>query len=150
MEPIKNMFLVLGFSAMLGIFIFGVLETLEERKIMFIAPTIKRNKAIKTQATLSNVKNVFLYNKTWVILWYNIPSYLNLYVKYSKMKKCEHVISNCVISTDNSDLHNSSVVIFTHSSLPDSPPLKNKSQIWMFNTLENKAFTQRPNTAWKK
>lgn len=59
MEPIKNMFLVLGFSAMLGIFIFGVLETLEERKIMFIAPTIKRNTAIKTQATLSNVKNVF-------------------------------------------------------------------------------------------
>lgn len=47
MEPIKNIFLVLGFSAVLGIFIFGVLETLEERKIMFIAPTIKRNTAIK-------------------------------------------------------------------------------------------------------
>lgn len=65
------------------------------------------------------------------------------------MKKCEHIGSNCVISTDNSDINNRSVVIFTHSSLPSSPPLKNKFQIWMFNTLENKAFTHRPNTAWK-
>lgn len=33
MEPMKNIFLVLGFSALLGIFIFEVLETQEERKI---------------------------------------------------------------------------------------------------------------------
>lgn len=149
MEPMKNTFLVLGFFALLGIFIFEVLKTQEERKNVFIDPTIKNNTAIKTQATLSNFKNGFPYTKTWVILWYNIPSYLNPYVKHSKMKKCEHIGSNCVISTDNSDINNSSVVIFTHSSLPGSPPLKNKFQIWMFNTLENKAFTHRPNTAWK-
>lgn len=148
MEAIKKVFFVLGLSVLLGIFILGCLATLEDRGFLYIAPTTKRNAAIKTQATLSNVKNGSLDTNTWIILWYNIPSYLRPYVKYSKTKKCEHVESNCVISTDNSVLHKSSVVIFTHSSLPGSPPPKNKSQIWMFNTLESKAFTQRPNTAW--
>lgn len=110
------MFLGLDFSAILGIFIFGVLETLEG-KIIFIAPTIKRNTAIKTQATLSNVKNGFPYTKAWVILWYNIPSYLNLYVKYSKMKKCEHVRSKCVISTDNSLISITVVLLSSHIRL---------------------------------
>lgn len=146
MEPIKKVFLVLGLSVLLGIFILGCLATLEDRRFVYIAPTIKRNTAINTQVTLSTVKNGSMDT---IILWYNIPSYLRSYVKYSKTKKCENVRSNCVVSMDNSDLHKSSVVIFTHSSLPGFPPTKSKSQIWMFNSLENKAYTQRPSPAWK-
>lgn len=55
MEPMKNIFLVLGFSALLGIFIFEVLETQEERKIAFIDPTIQNNTVMYFSCNVATV-----------------------------------------------------------------------------------------------
>uniref|UniRef100_A0A8W8IGI4 Fucosyltransferase n=1 Tax=Magallana gigas TaxID=29159 RepID=A0A8W8IGI4_MAGGI len=102
----------------------------------------------ETHTTSSNGETYSMNNKTLVILWYNLPFYLKSSATYFRANQCKNVGSTCILSTVNSDLNKSGGVIFTHSTLPRTPPVKIESQVWIFNTLENKAFTHKPNTAW--
>ncbi|XP_078322968.1 glycoprotein 3-alpha-L-fucosyltransferase A-like [Crassostrea virginica] len=87
--------------------------------------------------------------KTWRILWYNIPFYLVPYVKNFQAKTCKNKKSNCLLTTDIKQFNMSDVVVFTHTSIPGRPPLKRKSQIWCFNSLETRAITHHPSNLWK-
>lgn len=119
----------------------GVLSTLilnyfiSFEKFSFKKPFLVPNR--KTSENKAFDKN----NNSFVILWYSIPRWLDSFAKDFRLLKCKDVRSTCTLSTDNSDLNKSNVVIFSHFTLPKSPPVKHRSQIWIFDTLENKRFT---------
>lgn len=127
----------------------GVLSTLilnyfiSFEKFSFKKPFLVPNR--KTSENKAFDKN----NNSFVILWYSIPRWLDSFAKDFRLLKCKDVRSTCTLSTDNSDLNKSNVVIFSHFTLPKSPPVKHRSQIWIFDTLENKRFTHWPSSAWK-
>lgn len=93
----------------------------------------------------------YLDNNTWRILWYDIPFYLKKAVTYFEMRvqKCENVSLQCIISTNNSEIMRSNVVVFSASTLPKCPPMKRTSQTWCFNTMENGDFTTWPTDIWE-
>lgn len=93
----------------------------------------------------------YLDNNTWRILWYDIPFYLKKAVTYFEMRvqKCENVSLQCIISTNNSEIMRSNVVVFSESTLPKCPPMKRTSQTWCFNTMENGDFTTWPTDVWE-
>ncbi|XP_052705260.1 glycoprotein 3-alpha-L-fucosyltransferase A-like [Crassostrea angulata] len=145
MKPTNLALLVFGITGMLLVFILGYFSSSEKIYFTDVHPHIKNS---DTQTTSFNGESNSINNKTLVILWYNLPFYLKSSVTYFQANKCSNFRSTCILSTVNSDIIRSSGVIFTHSTLPRTPPMRNTSQVWIFNTLENKAFTHWPNSAW--
>lgn len=148
MKPTHMAFVVFGITGLLLVFILGYFASSEKLYFTYVHPLIKNLARSESHNTSSNVETDSTKNNKWIILWYNIPFYLKPSATYFGANKCKQVGSSCILSTSNSDLDKSSAVVFTHSTLPRTPPMKNISQIWIFNTLENKAFTHRPTTAW--
>lgn len=157
MKPTNMAFLVFVITGLLLVFVLGYFSSSEEIYFTDVHPHIKTitisetqttSSDGETQTTSSDDETQTIDNKTLVILWYNVPSYLKPSATYFQANKCKNVGSTCILSTLNSDLYKSSAVIFTHSTLPGTPPIKNTSQLWIFNTMENKAFTRSPNSAW--
>lgn len=138
-----KIFCIAVLAVVLSVLILNQFTSLE--KLSF-----KKSPLISKREILSeNISENKTFNKNFVILWYSIPFWLKSFSKDIRRIKCKDVISNCTLSTDNSDLNKSNVVIFTHFTLPKSPPINHTSQIWIFNTLENKQYTHWPSSAWK-
>ncbi|XP_052702693.1 4-galactosyl-N-acetylglucosaminide 3-alpha-L-fucosyltransferase 9-like [Crassostrea angulata] len=134
--------------SVVGVFILGYFVSSEETIHLYVHPLIKKITANETQ-TPASVGEIYSFeNKSLIILWYNIPFYLKSSAKHFRSSKCSNLGSICILSTNSSDLGKSSAVVFTHFNLPKTPPMKIASQIWIFNSMENKAFTQRPSSVW--
>lgn len=142
-------FLLLIITVLLSLFILSYVLSSDERLSSYYHSATERRTTNRKQPTSSFSGNLSRNVNTVVILWYNFPSYLKNFVQNFKRQKCQNEGVNCILSTDNSDLNRSSIVIFTHRTLPKTPPLKIASQVWVFNTLENKRFTVWPNSAWQ-
>nr|XP_022291913.1 glycoprotein 3-alpha-L-fucosyltransferase A-like isoform X2 [Crassostrea virginica] len=140
------------------VFVLGYFMSSSKGFVTIMKPKIKRKEHLEQSTWLKNTQDLsFTHenvplpfaNKSWRILWYNCPSYLVSAVKNFDQAKCKNVLSKCILSTNIKQLDVSDIVIFTHAYLPRSPPKKLESQIWCFNTMENKAFTHHPSDDWK-
>ena len=140
------------------VFVLGYFMSSSKGFVTIMKPKIKRKEHLEQSTWLKNTQDLnFTHenvplpfaNKSWRILWYNCPSYLVSAVKSFEQAKCKNVLSKCILSTNIKQLDVSDIVIFTHAYLPRSPPKKLESQIWCFNTMENKAFTHHPSDDWK-
>lgn len=134
-------FLLLIITVLLGVFILSYVLSSDERLSSYYYSATERKTTNRKQPTSSFSGNLSRNVNNFVILWYNLPSYLKKFVQNFKRQKCQTEGVNCILSTDNSDLNRSSIVIFTHRTLPKTPPLKIASQVWVFNSIENKRFT---------
>lgn len=116
----------------------------------YLHSIINKSKKCEMHPPLSDEEG-YLDNNTWRILWYDIPFYLKKAVTYFEMRvqKCENVSLQCIISTNNSEIMRSNVVVFSESTLPKCPPMKRTSQTWCFNTMENGDFTTWPTDVWE-
>lgn len=116
----------------------------------YLHSIINKFKKCEIHPPLSDEKG-YLDNNTWRILWYDIPFYLKKAVTSFEMRvqKCENVSLQCIISTNNSEIMRSNVVVFSASTLPKCPPMKRTSQTWCFNTMENGDFTTWPTDVWE-
>lgn len=116
----------------------------------YLHSIINKSKKCEMHPPLSDEEG-YLDNNTWRILWYDIPFYLKKAVTYFEMRvqKCENVSLHCIISTNNSEIMRSNVVVFSESTLPKCPPMKRTSQTWCFNTMENGDFTTWPTDVWE-
>lgn len=116
----------------------------------YLHSIINKSKKCEMHPPLSDEEG-YLDNNTWRILWYDIPFYLKKAVTYFEMRvqKCENVSLQCIISTNNSEIMRSNVVVFSASTLPKCPPMKRTSQTWCFNTMENGDFTTWPTDVWE-
>lgn len=131
---------------------FGVIYFDSSRDVIssYLHSIINKFKKCEMHPPLSDEEG-YLDNNTWRILWYDIPFYLKKAVTYFEMRvqKCENVSLQCIISTNNSEIMRSNVVVFSESTLPKCPPMKRTSQTWCFNTMENGDFTTWPTDVWE-
>lgn len=140
-------FLVCVIVGMFGVIYF---DSSRDGISSYLHSIINKSKKCEMHPPLSDEEG-YLDNNTWRILWYDIPFYLKKAVTYFEMRvqKCENVSLQCIISTNNSEIMRSNVVVFSESTLPKCPPMKRTSQTWCFNTMENGDFTTWPTDVWE-